>query len=287
MPAHALHRSVRKVLVEGVTFQNQAPLVLIAGPCVIESPALTLSIAKRLARISKECGMGFVFKASYDKANRSSLRSFRGPGMREGLDILRRVKEEVGCPLLTDVHGKEEVTRAAAIVDILQIPAFLCRQTDLLLACGESGRAVNVKKGQFLAPWDMEQVVLKLESTGNRRILLTERGTSFGYNNLTVDMRSLSIMQEWGYPVIYDATHSVQLPGGLKHASGGQREFIFPLARAAVGLGVAGIFAEVHPSPEHALSDGPNSLALASVPRFIKGLQRLDRISKSFKGGLA
>ncbi len=276
-----------KVLVDGVTFQNEAPLALIAGPCVIENPALTVSIAKKLVRIAKDRRMGFVFKASYDKANRSSIKAFRGPGLHKGLDILRRIKEEVGCPILTDVHWKEDVPMVASVVDILQIPAFLCRQTDLLLACGESGRAVNVKKGQFLAPWDMEQVVLKLESTGNRRILLTERGTSFGYNNLTVDMRGLAVMQQWGYPVIYDATHSVQLPGGLKHASGGQREYVFPLSRAAVGLGVAGIFAEVHPSPDHALSDGPNSLTLGVVPKVLDALQKLDRVSKSLKGGLA
>ncbi len=269
------------VPVNGYAFGNERPLALIAGPCVIESPALTMSIARQLAQLAKRLRMPYVFKASYDKANRSSVQSFRGPGLRKGLDVLRQVKEEIGCPILTDVHWKEDVPEVAEVVDILQIPAFLCRQTDLLLACGESGRAVNVKKGQFLAPWDIEQVVRKLESTGNRKILLTERGTSFGYNNLVVDMRSLAVMKQFGYPVIYDATHSVQLPGGLGKSSGGQREFVFPLARAAVALGVAGIFCEVHPDPNRALSDGPNSLALRSMPGFLKATQKLDKVAKS------
>lgn len=265
----------------GFRFSNEGPLALIAGPCVIENPAFTVALAKRLARLARERRLPFVFKASYDKANRSSVKSFRGPGLEKGLDVLRRVREEVGCPVLTDVHCKEDVPRVAGVADILQVPAFLCRQTDLLLACGESGRLVNVKKGQFLAPWDIEQVVRKLESTGNRRILLTERGTSFGYNNLVVDMRSLAVMKQFGYPVIYDATHSVQLPGGLGHASGGQREFVAPLARAAVAVGVAGLFCEVHPAPSQALSDGPNSLALAALPRFLRAAQALDQVAKS------
>jgi len=224
--------------------------------------------------------MVLVFKASYDKANRSSVQSFRGPGLKAGLEILRRVKDEAGCPVLTDVHAVAEVDAVAEVADVLQVPAFLSRQTDLLLACADTGRVVNVKKGQFLAPWDMEQVVRKLESRGHRRICLTERGVSFGYNNLVVDMRSLAVMKRFGYPVIYDATHSVQLPGGRGFASGGQREFIVPLARAAVALGVAGLFTEVHPNPDRALSDGPNSLATRSLPEFLGCVQAFDRLAK-------
>jgi 2-dehydro-3-deoxyphosphooctonate aldolase (KDO 8-P synthase) len=256
-------------------------LALIAGPCVIEGPALTVRMARKLSALARARRVGFVFKASYDKANRSSIASYRGPGLRKGLEILQRVKDEVGCPVLTDVHCKEDVKSAARIVDILQIPAFLSRQTDLLLACADSGRVVNIKKGQFLAPWDMEHAVRKVESAGSRRILLTERGVSFGYNNLVVDMRALAVMKRWGYPVVYDATHSVQLPGALRGASGGQREFIVPLARAAVALGVAGLFCEVHPAPDRALSDGPNSLAMAGLPAFLRTMQTLDKVAKS------
>jgi len=265
-----------------VRFSNRLPLALIAGPCVIENPTFTVMMARSLSTLARQLGVPYVFKASYDKANRSSVASFRGPGLHAGLEVLRRVKDEVGCPVLTDVHSREDVIPASAVVDILQIPAFLCRQTDLLLACGESGKVVNVKKGQFMAPWDMENAVRKLESTGNRQILLTERGVSFGYNNLVVDMRALAVMKSFGYPVIYDATHSVQLPGGLGHASGGQRQFVRPLAQAAVGLGVAGLFCEVHPNPDKALSDGPNSLLLKSMPAFLKAMKALDRVSKSF-----
>ena len=263
-----------------IRFGNQRPLAWIAGPCVIENADFTVAIAKRLVRLAKKLNVPYVFKASYDKANRSSIKSFRGPGLEKGLEILKRVKEEAGCPILTDVHSIREAEVAATVVDILQIPAFLCRQTDLLLACGRTGKIVNVKKGQFMAPWDMENVVRKLESTGNRKIMLTERGATFGYNNLIVDMRSLAVMKQFGYPVIYDATHSVQLPGGLKTASGGQREFVEPLARASVALGIAGIFTEVHPQPDKALSDGPNSLVEASLPKFLTLLQRLDKVAK-------
>jgi 2-dehydro-3-deoxyphosphooctonate aldolase (KDO 8-P synthase) len=273
--------SERPVRLSGMTFGNSEPLVLIAGPCVIEEAAFTVRLAKKLAGIARARRIPFVFKASYDKANRSSIRSYRGPGLQQGLEVLRRVKEEVGCPVLTDVHWKEDVRDVARVADILQIPAFLSRQTDLLLACAMTGRVVNVKKGQFLAPWDMEHAVRKLESTGSRAILLTERGVSFGYNNLVVDMRSLAVMKQWGYPVIYDATHSVQLPGALNGASGGQREFVVPLARAAVALGVAGLFCEVHPDPDKALSDGPNTLPLAGLPAFLKTMQTLDKVAKS------
>jgi 2-dehydro-3-deoxyphosphooctonate aldolase (KDO 8-P synthase) len=267
--------------VNGFRVGNGRPLTWIAGPCVIESAEKTLALAKRLAALAKQRRIAYVFKASYDKANRSSIKSFRGPGLTKGLEILRRVKDEVGCPVLTDVHDKFEAIGAARVVDILQIPAVRSRQTDLLLACGESGRIVNIKKGQFLAPWDIEQAIGKVVSTGNRHILLTERGTSFGYNNLVVDMRSLAVMKQFGYPVIYDATHSVQLPGAHKNSSGGQREFVIPLARAAVGLGVAGLFTEVHPHPDQALSDGPNSLAVAALPGFIKSIQTLDKVAKA------
>ena len=269
------------VAVNRARFGNDRPFAWIAGPCVIENPDFTVAIAKRLVRLAKSLNIPYVFKASYDKANRSSIKSFRGPGLEKGLAILKRVKEEVGCPVLTDVHSVQDAAYAATAVDILQIPAFLCRQTDLLLACGDTGKTVNVKKGQFMAPWDMGNAVRKIESTGNKKILLTERGASFGYNNLIVDMRSLAVMKQFGYPVIYDATHSVQLPGGLGHASGGQREFIEPLARAAVALGVAGLFTEVHPTPDKALSDGPNSLAEASLPKLLRLLQRLDKVAKS------
>lgn len=274
--------AARTVKLGRIQFSNRLPVALIAGPCVIESPTFTLMMAKKLSALARQLAIPYIFKASYDKANRSSVASFRGPGLRAGLEILRRVKEEVGCPVLTDIHGREEVGPVSEVVDILQIPAFLCRQTDLLLACGESGKVVNVKKGQFMAPWDMENAVRKIESTGNRHILLTERGASFGYNNLVVDMRGLAVMKEFGYPVIYDATHSVQLPGGLGHASGGQRQFVRPLAQAAVGLGVAGLFCEVHPQPDRALSDGPNSLVLKTMPSFLKAMKALDRVSKSF-----
>jgi len=273
--------SQRLVRLNGFVFGNDEPLVLIAGPCVIEDPAFTVRMAKKLSQMARSRRVPYVFKASYDKANRSSIRSFRGPGVKKGLEILRRVKDEAGCPILTDVHWIEDVQEVASVADILQVPAFLSRQTDLLLACGDSGRIVNIKKGQFLAPWDMEHVVRKLESTGNRNILLTERGASFGYNNLVVDMRSLAVMKEFGYPVIYDATHSVQLPGALNGASGGQREFVEPLARAAVALGVAGLFCEVHPNPQKALSDGPNSLAQGHMPQFLKIMQILDKVAKS------
>ena len=211
----------RRVVLNDIVFGNEEPLALIAGPCVIEDAAFTIRMAKLLSTMARARRLPYVFKASYDKANRSSIKSYRGPGLRAGLDILRRVKDEVGCPVLTDVHQVSDVEDVAQVVDILQIPAFLCRQTDLLLACADTGKIVNVKKGQFLAPWDMEYAVKKLESRGHHAILLTERGANFGYNNLIVDMRSLSIMKQFGYPVIYDATHSVQLPGALNGASGG------------------------------------------------------------------
>lgn len=260
---------------------NTLPLVLIAGPCVIESEAMCLTIARELSAVTARFGVGFIFKASYDKANRSSIKSFRGPGLERGLRTLARVKERCGVPVVTDVHTVEEVNAAAKVVDMLQVPAFLCRQTDLLVACGRTGLPVNVKKGQFLAPEDMANVAAKVESTGNKKILLTERGASFGYHNLVVDMRSLPTMKRMGYPVIFDATHAVQLPGGLGTATGGQREFVEPLSRAAVAQGIAGIFIEVHPQPSAARSDGPNSIALADVPAFLSTLVAIDRLVKN------
>jgi len=248
---------------------------LIAGPCVIENEPLVLETAHRIAEIARALNIPYIFKSSYDKANRTSLSSFRGPGLTEGLAILKKVKEQVGVPVLTDVHSVEEAARAGEAVDVLQIPAFLCRQTDLLVAAAKTGRVVNVKKGQFLSPRDMANVVAKLEESGTRRILLTERGSSFGYNNLVVDMRALPIMRTFGYPVVFDATHSVQLPGGGGTASSGQREFVAPLACAAAAAGCDGFFMEVHPDPDHAPSDGPNMVPLHDLKRLLERLMRI------------
>ncbi|HZR45408.1 MAG TPA: 3-deoxy-8-phosphooctulonate synthase [Candidatus Manganitrophaceae bacterium] len=250
-------------------------LFLIAGPCVIESEELVMKTAEQIARIAASHRIPYIFKSSYDKANRSAVTSYRGMGMDEGLRILQKVKSEIGVPVLSDVHGPEEATAAAEVLDLLQIPAFLCRQTDLLVAAGKTGRGVNVKKGQFLAPWDMANVVEKLESTGNKKIFLTERGTTFGYNNLVSDMRSLVIMRRWNYPVIFDGTHSVQLPGGGGKVSSGQREFVTPLTRAAVAVGCDGLFLEVHPNPDQALSDGPNMIDLAELNRLLTQVKQL------------
>ncbi len=251
-------------------------LALIAGPCVIESEAHVMTMAEALCGLCRELEVPFVFKASYDKANRSSLASYRGPGLEKGLRILARVRETFDVPVLSDVHGVEQVAPAAAVLDILQIPAFLCRQTDLLLAAGESGRAVNVKKGQFLAPWDMAPMLAKIASTGNERVLVTERGASFGYNNLVSDMRALPVLRRLGRPVIFDATHSAQLPGGQGERSGGDREMAAVLARAAVAAGVDGLFLEVHDRPDDALCDGPNMLALETLRPLLKTLLAID-----------
>lgn len=250
-------------------------LFVIAGPCVVESEAHAMMMADALARAAADVGMPYIFKASYDKANRTAIGSYRGPGMKEGLRVLRKIREEFRVPVLTDVHDVSQVPEAAEAADILQIPAFLCRQTDLLLAAANSGRVVNIKKGQFLAPWDMKNVVEKAAASGNSKILVTERGASFGYNNLVVDMRSLPIMRGFGYPVVFDVTHSLQRPGGLGNATGGDSEFIEHLARAGVACGVDGVFMEVHNDPEHALSDGPNSLPL---PRLRPLLEKLKAI---------
>lgn len=270
-----------KVTVGNVEFGGGSPFVFIGGPCVIESREHALRHAERLQAITARLGVPFVFKSSYDKANRTSLSSFRGPGLDGGLEILAEVRRNFGVPVLTDVHESAHAAAVADVVDILQTPAFLCRQTDFLLAVAATGRPVNVKKAQFLAPWDMGPVLEKMASTGNDRLLVTERGYAFGYNNLVADMRSLAILADFGFPVIYDAGHSVQLPGGLGGASGGQRHFIRSLARAAVAVGVDAVFLEVHEDPDHALSDGPNSFALGEIESLLQELQRIDAIDKS------
>jgi 2-dehydro-3-deoxyphosphooctonate aldolase (KDO 8-P synthase) len=257
------------------------PLFLIAGPCVVESEQLQLDTAGTLREITGRLGINFIFKSSFDKANRSSSESFRGPGMEEGLRILAEVKRQIGVPLLTDVHEYTPMDEVAAVVDVLQTPAFLCRQTNFILQVAAAGRPVNIKKGQFLSPWEMQNVVDKARSTGNRQIMVCERGFSFGYNNLVADMRSLSAMRATGCPVVFDATHSVQLPGAQGVSSGGQREFIPVLARAAVAAGIAGIFMETHPRPQQALSDGPNAWPLARMGALLTTLKQLDTITKS------
>jgi 2-dehydro-3-deoxyphosphooctonate aldolase (KDO 8-P synthase) len=266
--------SVAQVTADGVVFGGGA-LAIIAGPCVIESEEACLRHAARLAEISRVAKVGLVFKSSFDKANRTSITSYRGPGLEPGLKILARIKRETGLPILTDIHEPQQCALAAEVADILQVPAFLARQTDLLLAAARTERVVNLKKGQFLAPWDMRPAIAKIESTGNRKILLTERGASFGYNNLVSDMRSLVIMRSYGYPVVFDATHSVQLPGAGGEHSTGQREFVAPLARAAVATGVDAIFMEVHEDPDRALSDGANSYRLDQVRTLIDNLKRV------------
>lgn len=271
---------VREISVGNVTLGGNRPLVLIAGPCVIEEQGLTLRIAESLKKLTTELGIGLVFKASYDKANRTSIGSFRGPGMEEGLTILARVKRELEVPVLSDVHDLSQIPAAAEVLDILQIPAFLSRQTDLLLAAARTGKVVNIKKGQFLAPWDMANAVKKIEQVGNTQVLLTERGASFGYNNLVVDMRSLVIMRETGCPVVFDATHAVQLPGGAGTSSGGQRQYVGALSRAAVAVGIDALFWEVHENPDLALCDGPNSLRLDQLPAMLREILTIDRLIK-------
>jgi 2-dehydro-3-deoxyphosphooctonate aldolase (KDO 8-P synthase) len=272
---------VKEVRVGPVTIGGRRPFVLIAGPCVIESEKLCLETAGFLADLTRSLGIPFIFKSSYDKANRSSLTSFRGPGLTEGLGILGRVKRELKVPVLSDVHGFAEVGAAAQVLDCLQIPAFLCRQTDFVLAVARSGKPVNIKKGQFLAPWDVRNIVEKIRSTGNTDILLTERGASLGYNNLIADMRSLVIMRQTGFPVVFDVTHSLQLPGGQGTSSGGEREFVAPLARAAVAVGIDGLFMEVHPDPASALCDGPNSQPLDRLKPLLEQLVAIDRLVKN------
>lgn len=274
---------MKTVQVGNIAIGGQNPIVLIAGPCVIENSERTLMIGREVKAIADRLGMPYIFKASYDKANRSAYNSFRGPGLADGLALLAKVKSELGVPVLSDIHAEEQAGPAAAVLDILQIPAFLCRQTDLVYAAAKTGRAVNVKKGQFLAPNDMKNVVRKILEAGNENILLTERGVTFGYNNLVVDMRALPIMRSLGYPVVFDGTHSVQLPGGAGTASSGQREYVEHLARAAVAAGVDALFLEVHDNPAEALSDGPNMLYLEQLTPLLTDLMAIDAVVRKHK----
>jgi 2-dehydro-3-deoxyphosphooctonate aldolase (KDO 8-P synthase) len=273
----------RTIRVSDVVIGGDAPLAVIAGPCVIESRDLCLHVATEARAICEGLGLGYIFKASFDKANRSALGNFRGPGLEEGLRILADVRQAVGVPVLTDVHEVAQVGPVAEVVDILQIPAFLCRQTDLLVAAARTGRCVNVKKGQFLAPWDMKNVVEKITGSGNEQVILTERGTSFGYNTLVVDMRGLAIQRSLGVPVIFDATHSVQEPGGLGSASGGKRHFVPTLTRAAVAAGVDGLFLEIHPDPDQGLCDGPNMWPLGQLEELLTQARELDALARAWK----
>jgi len=276
--------------INGITIGGRgSPLVVIAGPCVIENEEITLSTAGKLKEICGALGLPFMFKSSYDKANRTSLSSYRGPGLEKGLRTLWTVKRTLDIPVVSDVHSVDDVKPASEVLDMLQIPAFLCRQTDLILAASATGKPVNIKKGQFLAPWDIKNIIEKFVSTGNRKLLITERGTSFGYNNLVVDFRGLPIMRSFGYPVIFDVTHSLQLPGGKGSSSGGQREFTAPLARAAVAVGVDGLFMEVHPEPEKALCDGPNMIPLSGLGKMLASLKELHEIvgHSAVAGGMA
>jgi len=272
---------MKHVSVADLTVGNDRPLTVIAGPCALESVGMGQDIAGQLKEACAAAGAQYIFKASYDKANRTSLSGGRGLGIDEGLKALQTIKEGVGVPVLTDVHNEAQCAIVAEVADVLQIPAFLCRQTDMLLAAGNSGAAVNIKKGQFLAPWEMPNIIAKVESTGNERILLTERGTSFGYNTLVADMRSLPQMAQTGYPVVMDATHSVQQPGGKGGSSGGQREFAPVMARAAVAIGTAAVFIETHPDPDTAPSDGPNMIYLDQMPQLIGTLMQFDRLAKA------
>jgi len=265
------------IKVKNITL-GDGSLFVIAGPCVIENERETLKAAQRLKEIAQEVDLPLVFKASYDKANRSSVNSYRGPGIREGLEILKKVADQFDLPVISDVHSVDEVSLASQVLDIIQIPAFLCRQTDLLVEAGKCAKVVNVKKGQFMAPLDMKNVVEKIKSTGNEKIILTERGSSFGYNNLVTDMRSFPIMKDFGCPLVFDATHSVQLPGGAGSSSSGQREFVAPLAKAAVAAGADGLFLEVHENPEKALCDGPNSLAIEDLKGLLLSLKAIHSI---------
>jgi len=266
------------VSIGSITIGAGHPLALIGGPCAIEDEGFMLEVATRLRDITAKAGVPYIFKSSYDKANRSSIRSYRGPGLHEGLEILQKIKDVVGVPVLSDVHTVEEVELATEVLDVLQIPAFLCRQTDLVVAAARTGKPVNVKKGQFLAPWDTKNIVDKVRAVGNEQVLLTERGASFGYNNLVADMRSLVIMRTFEVPVVFDATHSVQLPGGAGTASDGQREFVPHLARAAVATGCDALFMEIHPDPDRAPSDGPNMLRLDDLPALLAQVMQIDRI---------
>ena len=273
-------KTTRRVKIGNVTIGGGEGLVLIAGPCVIESETGAIRHARVLKEMTRRLGIPLIFKASYDKANRSSIDSFRGPGLKEGMKTLIKIKKEFGLPILSDVHCKDQIKEASKVLDVIQIPAFLSRQTDLILAAAKTGKTVNIKKGQFLAPWDMRNVVKKIESTGNRNIILTERGVSFGYNNLVSDFRSVLIMKEMGYPVVYDATHSVQMPGGLGDKSGGESSFIPYLSMAAVACAVDGVFVEVHEDPSRAKSDGPNMVRLSELEKMLIKLKKIEKAAK-------
>ena len=270
----------REIKIKDIKIGALNPLVLIAGPCVIENKKLTLEIARVLKDLTAEVEIPFIFKASYDKANRTSLDSYRGPGLKKGLEILKEVKEKLGLLILSDVHCRQDLKEAAKVLDIIQIPAFLSRQTDLLTEAAHTGKVVNIKKGQFLAPWDMAPSIKKIEASGNKNILITERGVSFGYNNLVSDLRALAIIRDFGYPVIYDATHSVQLPGGGGSCSGGERRFVPGLSRAAVAFGCDGLFLEVHPDPDKALCDGPNMVSFKELKALLKQVKNIERALK-------
>ncbi|HVB07963.1 MAG TPA: 3-deoxy-8-phosphooctulonate synthase [Candidatus Acidoferrales bacterium] len=276
-------QTIRNFTVGNVTMGPGAPFFFIAGPCVIENESHAMMIAERLAAVARELRVPLIFKASYDKANRSSLASFRGPGIKEGLRILAEIKKTFALPILTDVHGVAQVAPAAEVCDVIQIPAFLCRQTDLLVEAGKSGRAVNIKKGQFVSPWEMGNAVEKIASAGNHKIIVTERGASFGYQNLVVDMRSFPILRKLGYPVVFDVTHSVQLPGGAGQSSGGQPEFIEPLARAGAAAGAAGLFTEVHDHPAKALSDGSNALPLEKFQPLVERIVKIASLVREWE----
>jgi 2-dehydro-3-deoxyphosphooctonate aldolase (KDO 8-P synthase) len=266
----------KEIKISNLRIGNGNPLVLIAGPCVIESEKNCLDTAQRIKEITHRLNMPLIFKSSFDKANRLSIDSYRGPGLKRGLDILNKVKKKVNVPILSDIHCQKEIKEAAEVLEIIQIPAFLCRQTDIVVGAAKTGRVINIKKGQFLAPWDILPIIKKIESTGNRQILITERGVCFGYNNLISDFRSLAIMRQFSYPVIYDATHSVQIPGGKGACSGGQREFVAGLSRAAVAFGCDGLFLEVHANPNKALCDGPNMISLEELAKLLKQIKKIE-----------
>jgi 2-dehydro-3-deoxyphosphooctonate aldolase (KDO 8-P synthase) len=267
---------MRQVGLKNIKIGDKNPLVLIAGPCVIESESLCLDTAKAIKDICAKLSIPYIFKSSFDKANRLSIDSYRGPGIKKGLEILHKVKQKIKVPILSDIHCQKEISEAALVLDIIQIPAFLCRQTDIVVAAAKTGKIVNIKKGQFLAPWDILPVIKKIESTGNRSILITERGFCFGYNNLVSDFRSLKIMREFGYPVIYDVTHSIQIPGGKGSCSGGEREFVEGLSRAAVAFGCDGLFLEVHPHPDKAFCDGPNMISFKELEALLKQIKKIE-----------
>ena len=271
---------MREVIINGKKVGNGEPFLLVAGPCVIESERMCLDLARRLRDMCEDLDINFLFKASFDKANRSSISSYRGPGRDQALRIFERIREKAGVGLQSDVHSIEDIQDFSDVLDVMQIPAFLCRQTDLVVAAAETGKAVNIKKGQFLAPWDVRNIIDKITSTGNHNIIITERGTSFGYNNLVVDFKGLPIIRQFGYPVCFDATHSVQLPGGAGTSSGGQREFVPPLVRAAMAVGVDALFMEVHEDPDNALSDGPNMVTPDDLYEILKNAKMLDKLVK-------